>query len=504
VFEFVVCLTQHAKERQLSNPHYWICAYSLNQHNIVSELGGNIKRCNPKDSPFYRAMQLTKGAVSVLDRNLGCFRRIWCVYEISIVFSDLKDHDDDKREYTYDIYGTVQVNENKLGGTAIGLRDGPSSAVYEDRTLKQALLDRCREALTMRLENADSSFLKDKWMILNSIVGHTNLLATRPPKEHPAFDRINTHIRGKLAIAMYSTAIDYEAEITDFETAIHNSQLQKLEMNFDRFAKIRNHIKNFTSALPTSLQQLDLSLRHSPFEDLDEFSSGLSHLQKLEYFKLDLSYSESLAEVKPLLIEINKLQYVTEISLKLRKCSIYRFPFSASESNNLRILDIDISHNRELVSLDELGCALAVLSGLRTFRLICGNCPGIVSIERLMEGLQFINELDTLYLDFTLLTGKALTSIDGVGFAIRIMPSLSSLHLIFAGQNGISSVSDLADGLSDRSLRYLSLDFRGTDARASCRDLCSKIALTTNADVASLWMPWMAKPVESIRNLVVR
>ena len=59
-------------------PHYWVCAYANNQWTLASELVEDLA-----ETSFARAMRISMGTVSVVDRSAGCFGRIWCVYELS-------------------------------------------------------------------------------------------------------------------------------------------------------------------------------------------------------------------------------------------------------------------------------------------------------------------------------------------------------------------------------------------------------------------------------------
>ena len=40
---------------------------------------------DPKETPFYKAMQLCDGVVVVLDGNATPFLRIWCCFELAMV-----------------------------------------------------------------------------------------------------------------------------------------------------------------------------------------------------------------------------------------------------------------------------------------------------------------------------------------------------------------------------------------------------------------------------------
>ena len=58
----------------------WICAYANNQHDL-SEL--DVK--DPRDTPFFKAMQLCDGVLVILDKDGIVFTRIWCGFEQATV-----------------------------------------------------------------------------------------------------------------------------------------------------------------------------------------------------------------------------------------------------------------------------------------------------------------------------------------------------------------------------------------------------------------------------------
>ena len=58
----------------------WVCAYANNQHDLGSEIPAD-----PKESAFYKAMQLCDGVVVVLDGEATPFTRVWCCFEFAMV-----------------------------------------------------------------------------------------------------------------------------------------------------------------------------------------------------------------------------------------------------------------------------------------------------------------------------------------------------------------------------------------------------------------------------------
>ena len=52
---------------------YWVCAYANNQHALGSDIPPD-----PRDSAFFKAMQLCEGVLVVLDASATVFTRSWC------------------------------------------------------------------------------------------------------------------------------------------------------------------------------------------------------------------------------------------------------------------------------------------------------------------------------------------------------------------------------------------------------------------------------------------
>ena len=55
---------------------YWICAYANNQHCVGEDIPAD-----PKESSFYKAMQLCEGVLVILDKDATPFTRVWCCFE---------------------------------------------------------------------------------------------------------------------------------------------------------------------------------------------------------------------------------------------------------------------------------------------------------------------------------------------------------------------------------------------------------------------------------------
>eukprot|EP00658_Telonema_sp_P-2_P010470 TRINITY_DN13949_c0_g1_i5.p1 TRINITY_DN13949_c0_g1~~TRINITY_DN13949_c0_g1_i5.p1 ORF type:complete len:435 (-),score=75.46 TRINITY_DN13949_c0_g1_i5:331-1635(-) len=100
--------------------NYWVCAYALNQHRLGDEIGST----RLEETPFYRALTMSRGTVSVLDSNGVCWSRIWCVYEL---YLSLRLGNPNR---SYDMYTACrhtwkgEVYEDPEERTAVGITSG--------------------------------------------------------------------------------------------------------------------------------------------------------------------------------------------------------------------------------------------------------------------------------------------------------------------------------------------------------------------------------------------
>ena len=170
--DFIKYLKEHAEDYGLNKntTYYWICAYANNQWNL--ELGESLE-----ESPFYKAMEKSKGTISILDSNGVVFNRIWCVYELYVSLLNRS------KDYTWCVYTStpsVSVSFDRVV-EAIGLTEGnnpfdeteqfngivPIGQKYtRERNFPKQLLEK---ALTINVSEAEASEEDDKVKILAKI-----------------------------------------------------------------------------------------------------------------------------------------------------------------------------------------------------------------------------------------------------------------------------------------------------------------------------------------------
>jgi hypothetical protein len=399
VFDFVACIEKHAFDRNLDeNTSYWVCAYANNQHNLGNEVGGS----DLTQSSFYRALKLTKGVLSIVDRNSVVFSRVWCSFEISIALEKRagkhdQGHEEEKVEqekkensifqkqnkprYLYDVY------THSNSGETVGLTDGVVAAdmyprnkdgtlntqafTYKSnyngmRTIRQANFPSklCEKGLTINLETAEASVDIDRRRILNFISGNKTTDG-EPPTAHESYDYINKLLRSKFAIAAYRRCLEEGKDVKKIRNALSEAPIDNLQLSFHGTRQFKEEASLFTKSLPTSLKRIDLKFTMQLFETSAEFAKGFRRLNHLESFKLDCSTC-TLTSCTDLWGEIENLE-------------------------NLQVLDLNFSYNQYMQSIEGLGKAISNLSNLEELKLNFSECSCVRSIEELLSGLLLLN-----------------------------------------------------------------------------------------------------------------
>ncbi|CAK9105673.1 unnamed protein product [Durusdinium trenchii] len=90
---------------------YWVCGYANNQHAVEEDITSN-----PRSTSFYRAMQVCRGVLLVLDSAGTPFQRTWCCFEESIAIEHREDHWS-RRRLLLDVGATAHVLTDGLAGS---------------------------------------------------------------------------------------------------------------------------------------------------------------------------------------------------------------------------------------------------------------------------------------------------------------------------------------------------------------------------------------------------
>jgi hypothetical protein len=209
VLDFVDCVVTHAEDHGYSLQGcehyeplagYWVCAYANNQWDLAS-----VNAPTLEETSFYKALKLAEGAISILDKDGMCFKRMWCTYECYIVLTKMEGLKYEvytaKEHYSKDAWGSWRPR------SAVGIIEGLGMRVWyaaeepRDKALRQGYfpMGLAKQAYQITLETAEASVEADRVKILNTIAEQADL-AAEPPKTHEHYDALNAILRGRFAI----------------------------------------------------------------------------------------------------------------------------------------------------------------------------------------------------------------------------------------------------------------------------------------------------------------
>jgi len=258
VAEFIDCLAQHAEDRGLqeSSPN-WVCAYANNQHALATEMGSSVET-----SPFYRALQITCGAVSIIDTGAVVFTRAWCGFEL---YTSLMARGTD---FLHDFYTVVPAGAKGARKKAVGLVDGfavtdtslafdqPNDPQAKDMRERQFPIGLITTSLQFRIKNAQASVQEDLDMILAAIADTECLDAT---------------VAARASAALLGRILEEECEGVELGTvwtALRQSNLRKLCVHLSsgnwvnvrvrRSEQLMERAQQLGQALPVALEELRL------------------------------------------------------------------------------------------------------------------------------------------------------------------------------------------------------------------------------------------------------
>jgi Ran GTPase-activating protein (RanGAP) involved in mRNA processing and transport len=186
VYLFIACIEQHAIDHQLGDDSaYWVCAYANRQS--PAELALELPMDAPlSESPFYKALKLCVGVVSIVDLQSKAFTRAWCVFELWTAL---------RSQIRHDIYTTINAQaatEDEEGGVeAVGLVDGfanldllyaggeaKDAGYYKSYREKSFPVERAHRVLLCTVTEAEASVEADRARIMESITEPDDLDAT--------------------------------------------------------------------------------------------------------------------------------------------------------------------------------------------------------------------------------------------------------------------------------------------------------------------------------------
>ena len=141
---------------------------------------------DPKETSFYKAMQLCDGVVVVLDGKATPFTRVWCCFEFAVVVLGEKLLLD---------FATVHNGKPQLLTEGLASEeDRPWKKVDREKRFPLRVMEK---GYDIQIESAQATRDEDKRNIMNSITKKP--LDSTPDPSDEAFSRVNRTLRSMLA-----------------------------------------------------------------------------------------------------------------------------------------------------------------------------------------------------------------------------------------------------------------------------------------------------------------
>ncbi|CAJ1417260.1 unnamed protein product [Effrenium voratum] len=456
IVAFHRCVELHRKIRDLPDTvGYWVCAYANRQHALKGEV-----TADPRETSFFRALQLSKGVLLILDEATADsgpatpFTRIWCAFEEFVALRrgerrllDIAADSSVKTQLLTE--GVAPADEEEARKCGAGY---PAAKVRSDRE-KSFPLEVLKAGLTLQLERAQASEESDRWHILNCIAGRG--LDLEPLASHPSYERVNRTLRAIFAVAGWRQAVELDiAEALGLPEVLRaDEEREQLVLDFTGSQGIGDrHAAQLGAALAPGLRDLELSCRwctEVSHEFLVQLAPSLRTLTSLLRLKLGFGFAakrvqpvgvEALANALPrslkeLFLDFNDGNSLGDESLQ---AIALRMP------PELEILTLCMAGWVHLGDLGLVALARSLPSTLRRLTLDCfilSRRPGIPGDQGLASLAAGWPQLEVLDLSF-----KSNCKIGDAGLAALVLPrSLKSLRLVLDG----------CENLSDRGLAAL-------------------------------------------------
>lgn len=322
IVRFVQCLRRHAAARELDSrlASYWICAYANNQHDLTADLA-----FDPRETSFFKALQLSVGLLLVLDQEATACSRIWCCFEISVALDPQYRRSQGWDQFLLDIATVDSSGEAQLltSGLAGAERRMVPLLGLQAKSAREALFPLpvlCR-GLSVDVAAAAATQAEDKRRILNTIAGNRDL-ESQPPAAHKGYDEVNRSLRATFALAGWSATIQKGVTCSSLGAALQEDQGRKFvglsflgEPNFGDA-----QLLHLVSSMPQDLRCLRLDLCLSSLEELRGLGVTLGKLSHLENLQLRFTGCQDLEDVQELAIGIQEMKKLKGLELWLSHC----------------------------------------------------------------------------------------------------------------------------------------------------------------------------------------
>ncbi len=318
VKDFIACLEQHRRDfNEKDDVTYWICAYANNQWNL-----GDHVTADPAQSAFTKAMDISEGTISILDKDGVVFSRVWCIYEL---YRTLTRTTSSKwciytaHEHIYESWSRKSVKRSAVGIIPGG---APCDSGYQSRIIRREKhfpFHLIESSLNTKVEEAKASIDKDRKSILNSIVENHNL-EMDPPNSHDKYTELNEALRAHFCAsprALQGAIKAGEAQWDKTLYALSKGRTMKIRMHFD-FGKDlgwealldddcdHDRAARLIAHLPPSLSHFSLRSAHFSSAFTAEFAKWIrkcTNLKRLDIYRSNIFPDDDDPKVGELLVD---------------------------------------------------------------------------------------------------------------------------------------------------------------------------------------------------------
>ena len=277
--------------------------YANNQWRLHEEIAENLDQTS-----FRKALDIAEGAVSILDTDGQCFRRVWCSFEMFLAQTD--------GVKKYDVYTAVEGHDSEdlpfhCRRSAVGILDGMAK-FFEGPEERDAVIEeadnkaereadfptaRAMAAFTLKLQDAQASVDTDKIKILNTIAGRSDLTA-KPPDEHPTYDKLNASLRGRFALVVLRPLLDAgdSAALDEALQLLKVCGRRKIELGFSGCEAFdARAMELIATHLPPELEELNMLRSGLTAEHVPSLAAALAPAAS-KVVQLELSYNQLKVE----------------------------------------------------------------------------------------------------------------------------------------------------------------------------------------------------------------
>ncbi|CAJ1415050.1 unnamed protein product, partial [Effrenium voratum] len=475
ILDFVRCLQGHAEVRELEETvAYWVCAYANNQHELGDEL-----RCNPRETSFFRAMQLSLGVVLVLDSEGTPFSRTWCCFELAMALTDLGESGESAPRHLHEGHARLLLDIATCAqGRAELLTDGlaPEEVQREESVCagsggkakakreESFPIELVQRALKIDIAEASASCPVDKIRILNSIAGLPPEQLDAPLGESPErrrrYEAVNRGLRAIFAMASVSQVVSkdlHELMPAICQALAEDETRRSLRLSFAKSLKFRDtDLVALVRALPalTGLLRLDLRSCH----------------QLSDAAVLELAGALKRVKVTALFLDFFMCAGLTDLSI----AQIFA---NSQHLTDMREFDLNVRGLVKVTAevIPPLISALEVMPLLRKLHLnFCKTRQNDEAATVLIRTVKHLRHLEILRLYFTECSLVGSQAAAALGDSLSELRGLTEAILCFAHT-----------GLTDAGLLGLC---RGLGALQHCRRLTLRFHGCRELTDESLWV----------------